>query len=166
MKFASGALKGSGFMPRLTSFSKTYGTAEKPCPFKTPTPGIFPQAVKRCATQGRIFPPEIGFSATPWEAVPFREIVASFARCPDGGVRGYVGIATSHAPQIIFLIVVMFSHRIQGKLASPAPLETDIERRSLECPCPLSGRAAANAGTSSGIDFTCARSSAAAGRSF
>jgi hypothetical protein len=113
MKFASGALKGSGFKPRLTSFSKTYGTAEKPCPFKTPTPGIFPQAVKRCATQGRISPPEIGFSATPWEAVPFREIVASFARCPDGGVRGYVGIATSHAPQIIFLIAVMFSHRIQ-----------------------------------------------------
>jgi hypothetical protein len=34
-KSATRALKGRGFKLRLTSFSKTYGTAEKPCPFKT-----------------------------------------------------------------------------------------------------------------------------------
>jgi hypothetical protein len=54
-----------------------------------------------------------GFFRNSWEGVPFRENVASFARAPDGGVRGYEGIATSHAPQIVFLIAVMFCHRIQ-----------------------------------------------------
>jgi hypothetical protein len=36
-KLAAGALKTRGFKPRRASFSKTYGTAGKPCPFKTPT---------------------------------------------------------------------------------------------------------------------------------
>jgi hypothetical protein len=57
---ATGALKGRGFKPRLTSFSKTYGTAEKPCPFKTPTLGIFPRfsaAINRISNELGLFIP-------------------------------------------------------------------------------------------------------------
>jgi hypothetical protein len=37
-------LKGRDFKRRRTLFSKTYGTATKPWPLKTPTPRVFPEA--------------------------------------------------------------------------------------------------------------------------
>jgi len=41
-KSASEVLKGRGFKPRRTTSPKAYGTAGKPCPFKTFAPdGVF-----------------------------------------------------------------------------------------------------------------------------
>jgi hypothetical protein len=52
------ALKGRGFQPRFTSFSGLrHG---KPCPFKTPTPGLFPQPVQAYRKS-----PENGFGFKP-----------------------------------------------------------------------------------------------------
>jgi hypothetical protein len=41
LESASEVLKGRGFKPRRTRFPKTYGTAGKPCPFKTPNAKSF-----------------------------------------------------------------------------------------------------------------------------
>jgi hypothetical protein len=46
-------LKGRGFKPRRTSLSKTYGTARKPFPFKTPRlGGGFPQPLSHAVASG------------------------------------------------------------------------------------------------------------------
>ena len=44
-----GALKGRGFQPRRTSFSMTYGTAEKPCPSQASDAQSFSAATFRRA---------------------------------------------------------------------------------------------------------------------
>src|SRR6202035_2273968 len=44
-KVESSSLERARLKPRRASFSMTYGTAGKPCPFKTPTLTVFPQTL-------------------------------------------------------------------------------------------------------------------------